>query len=52
MVRSPACSWCRDFSCEGLFSAKRVEDFILNAIDLFHYDNLNSMQVIYGTSLR
>ena len=36
----------------GCFSARSVEeDFILNAIDVFHRDNLNSMQVNYSTSL-
>lgn len=42
----------RRLQLSSCFSARRVEeDFILNAIDLFHCDNLISMQVTYGGCL-
>jgi len=42
----------RSIQLRGRFSARRVEeDFIINAIDFFHHDDLYSVQVIYGTSL-
>lgn len=42
----------RRLQLSGCLSARRVEeDFIPNAIELFHRDNLISMQVAYGGCL-